>query len=66
MQKENQKKTENIHKSNKRSNLDHLFPGSGARKRGLVDGVYAYQTSFGLHPDKSSVVVKGPCFFPQV
>jgi hypothetical protein len=23
-------------KSNKRSNLDHLFPGNGARQRGLL------------------------------
>jgi hypothetical protein len=27
-----------------------------------VDGVYAYQTSFGLQADKSSIVVKGPFF----
>jgi hypothetical protein len=52
-------------KSNKRLNLDHLFPDNGARKRGLVDGIYVYQTSFGLQVDKSFVVVKGP-FFPQV
>jgi hypothetical protein len=25
-------------KGNKRTNLDHLFPGNGARKKGLVDG----------------------------
>jgi hypothetical protein len=30
-----------------------------------VDGIYAYQTSFGLQANKSSIVVKGP-FFPQV
>jgi hypothetical protein len=40
-----------------------LFAGNSAKK-GLVNGVYAYQTSFGLQADESSVVVKGP-FFPQ-
>jgi hypothetical protein len=29
----------------------------------VVDGIYAYQTSFGLQADNCSVVVKGP-FFP--
>jgi hypothetical protein len=32
MQKEKTKKTENYTKSNKRSNLDHLFPDNGAKK----------------------------------
>jgi hypothetical protein len=48
----NQKKTENYTKSNKRLNLDHLFPDNFSRKRDL-------------QADKSSVVVKGP-FFPRV
>jgi hypothetical protein len=39
MQKEKLKKPENYTKGNKRSNLDHLFPGNGARKSGLVDGL---------------------------
>jgi hypothetical protein len=32
------RKTENIHKRNTTLNLDYLFPGNGARKKGLVDG----------------------------
>jgi hypothetical protein len=65
MQKENQKKTENYTKSNKRSNLDHLFPGNGARKRGLLMVYIRIKLQADLQADKSSVVVKGP-FFPQV
>jgi hypothetical protein len=38
MQKQKLKETENYKKGNKRSNLDHLFPGNSARKKGLVDG----------------------------
>jgi hypothetical protein len=34
--KKDQKKTENYTKRNKGSNLDHLFPGNDARKRGLL------------------------------
>jgi hypothetical protein len=41
MQKEKPKKTKNYTKSNRRSNLDHLFPET-APKKGLVDGVYSY------------------------
>jgi hypothetical protein len=37
MQKKIKRKTENIHKKgNNRSDLDYLFPGNGARKRGLL------------------------------
>jgi hypothetical protein len=36
MQKEKQKKLKITRKGNKKSNLDHLFPGNGARKRGLL------------------------------
>jgi hypothetical protein len=65
MQKENQQKTENYTKSNKRSNLDHLFPSNGARKRGLLTVYIRIKLQMDLQADKSSVVVKGP-FFPQV
>jgi hypothetical protein len=34
--KKNKKKTENYKKAIKKSNLDHLFPDNGARKRGLL------------------------------
>jgi hypothetical protein len=37
MQKEKPKENMKIYtKSNKRSNLDHLFPGDGIRKRGML------------------------------
>jgi hypothetical protein len=65
MQKENQKKIENYTKSNRRSNLDHLFPGNGARKRGLLTVYIRIKLQLDLQVDKSSVVVKGS-FFPQV
>jgi hypothetical protein len=52
-------------KSNKRSNLDHLFPGNGARKRGLLTVYNRIKLQVDLHADKSPVVVKGP-FFPPV
>jgi preprotein translocase subunit SecF len=63
--KKNQKKTENYTKSNKRSNLDHLFPGNGAKKRDLLTVYIRIKVHVDLQADKSSVVVKGP-FFPQV
>jgi hypothetical protein len=65
MQKENQKKTENYTKNNKRLNLDHLFHGNGARKRGLLMVYIRIILQLDLQVDKSSAVVKGP-FFPQV
>jgi hypothetical protein len=65
MQKENQKKTENYTKSNKKLNLDHLFPGNGARKRGLLTVYIRIKVQVDLQADNSSVVVKGP-FFPKV
>jgi hypothetical protein len=52
-------------KSNKRSNLDHLFPGNGARKRGLLTVNSCHKVRLDLQADKSPVVVKGP-FFPRV
>jgi hypothetical protein len=42
-------KLKNIHKrSDTRLDVDCLLPGNGARKKGLVDGVYSYQTSYGF------------------
>jgi hypothetical protein len=61
----NQKKTKNYTKSNKRSNLDHLFPSNGARKRGLLTVYNRIKLQVDLQADKSPVVVKGP-FFPRV
>jgi hypothetical protein len=63
--KKNQKKTKNYTKSNRRSNLDHLFPGNGARKRGLLIVYIRIKVQLDLQANKSSVVFKGP-FFPQV
>jgi hypothetical protein len=63
--KKNQKKTENYTKSNKRSNLDHLFPGNGARKRGLLTVYNRIKLQVDMQVDKSPAVVKGP-FFPRV
>jgi hypothetical protein len=65
MQEKNQEKTENIHKHNTRLNLDYLFPGNGARKRGLLTVNSCIKVRLDLQADKSSILVKGP-FFPQV
>jgi hypothetical protein len=48
-----------------RLNLDYLFPGNGAGKRGLLTVNSCIKVRLDLQADKSSVVVKGP-FFPQV
>jgi hypothetical protein len=45
--------------------LDCLFPGNGARKRGLLTVNSCIKVHMDLQPDKSPVVVKGP-FFPLV
>jgi hypothetical protein len=45
--------------------LDCLFPGNGARKRGLLTVDYRIKVHMDLQADKSPVVVKGP-FFPRV
>jgi hypothetical protein len=65
MQKEKLKENWKLHKSNKRANLDHLFPGNGARKRGLLTVNSYIKVRLDLQADKSPVVVKGP-FFPLV
>jgi hypothetical protein len=65
MQKEKQKENWKLYKSNRRSNLDHLFLGNGARKRGLLMVYIHIKLQLDLEADKSSVVVKGP-FFPQM
>jgi hypothetical protein len=53
-------------KGNKRSNLDHLFPGNGARKRGLLTVNNCIKFRLDLQADKSPVVVKGPFFLRVV
>jgi hypothetical protein len=65
MQKQKLKENGKSQKSNKRSNLDHLFPGNGARKRGLLTVNICIKVRLDLQADKSPVVVKGP-FFPRV
>jgi hypothetical protein len=65
MQKEKLKENRKLQKSNKRSNLDHLLPGNGARKRGLLTVNSCIKVHLDLQADKSPVVVKGP-FFPRV
>jgi hypothetical protein len=57
------RKTENIYKGNTRLNLGYLFPGNGARKRGLLMVYMCIELCLDLQADKSFVVVKGP-FFP--
>jgi hypothetical protein len=66
MQKEKtERKLKITQKSNRRSNLDHLFSGNGARKRGLLMVNSCIKVHLDLQADKSPVVVKGP-FFPRV
>jgi hypothetical protein len=48
-----------------RLNLDYLFPGNGARKRGLLTVYIRVKVLVELQADKSPVIVKGP-FFPRV
>jgi hypothetical protein len=48
-----------------RLNLDYLFPGNSARKRGLLTVNTCIKVRLDLQADKSSFVVKGH-FFPQV
>jgi hypothetical protein len=45
--------------------LDCLFPGNGARKRGLLTVDYRIKVHMDFQVDKSTVVVKGP-FSPRV
>jgi hypothetical protein len=59
------RKLEIFTKTSKRSNLDELFPGNRARKRGLLTVYMRIQFRLDLQADKSSVVEKGP-FFPQL
>jgi hypothetical protein len=65
MQKEKLKENRKSQKSNKRSNLAHLFPDNGARKGGLLTVNGCIKVRLDLQADKSPVVVKGP-FFPRV
>jgi hypothetical protein len=59
------KSKEKLKKSDTRLDLDCLFPGNGARKRGLLTVDYHIKVHMDLQADKSPVVVKGP-FFPRV
>jgi hypothetical protein len=52
-------KRKNYTKSNKRLNLDHLFPDNGTRKRGLLTVYIRIKLQVDLQADKSPVVVKG-------
>jgi hypothetical protein len=65
MQKEKLRENCKSQKSNKRSNLDHLFPDNSARKRGLLTVNSCIKVRLDLQADKSPVVVKG-LFFPRV
>jgi hypothetical protein len=49
-------KTENYTKSNKRSNLDHLFLGNGTRKRGLLTVYNRIKLQVDLQANKSPVL----------
>jgi hypothetical protein len=61
--KEKQKKYSQ--KSDTRLDLDCLFPGNSARKRGLLMVYIRIKVHMDLQADKSPVVVMGP-FFPRV
>jgi hypothetical protein len=63
MQKKNQVKNWKYSQTQTRLNLDYLFPGNGARKRGLLTINMRIKVHLNLQADKSSIVVKGP-FFP--
>jgi hypothetical protein len=60
MQKKIKRKTEKI--SDTRSDLDFLFPGNGARKRGLLTVNSCIKVRLELQADNSPIVVKGPFF----
>jgi hypothetical protein len=60
MQKEKLKENWKSQKSNKRSNLDHLFPDNGDRKRGLLTVNSCIKVHLDLQADKPPVVVKEP------
>jgi hypothetical protein len=61
----NQEKNWKYSQTQTRLNLDYLFPGNGARKRGFLTVNSCIKVRLDLQADKSSVVVKGS-FFPQV
>jgi hypothetical protein len=63
MQKKIKRKTKKI--SDTRLDLDCLFPGNSARKRGLLTVNSCIKVRLDLQADKSPVVVKGP-FFSRV
>jgi hypothetical protein len=59
------KSKEKLKISDTRLDLDCLFPGNGAKKRGLLMVDYRIKVHMDLQADKSTIVVKGP-FFPRV
>jgi hypothetical protein len=59
------KSEEKLKKDDTGLDLDCLFPGNGARKRGLLTVYIRIKVHMDLQVDKSPVVVKGP-FFPRV
>jgi hypothetical protein len=63
MQKKNQETNRKYSQMKTRLNLDYLFRGNDARKRGLLMVDCRIKACLDLQVDKSSVVVKGP-FFP--
>jgi hypothetical protein len=66
MQKKIKRKTEKYSQiSDTRLDLDCLFPGNGARKRGLLTVYIRIKLHMDLQADKSPIVVKGP-FFSRV
>jgi hypothetical protein len=66
MQTKIKRKTEKYsQKSDTRSDLDWLFPGNSARKRGLLMVYIRIKLHMDLQADKSPVLVQGP-FFPRV
>jgi hypothetical protein len=56
------RKTKNIRKHKLDRILYYLFPGNGARKRGLLTVDCHIKVRLDLQANKSSVVVKGPFF----
>jgi hypothetical protein len=64
MQKKIKRKTEKYsQKSDTRLDLDCLFPGNGAKKRGSLTVDCRIKVRLDMQADKSPVVVKGT-FFP--
>jgi hypothetical protein len=63
--KSKEKLKNNHKKSDTKLDLDCLFPGNGARKKGLLTVYNRIKLHMDLQADKSPIAVKGP-FFPRV